>query len=212
MLHTSCNTYHVQFGFLKHGQMQNTELDSSLNPDNALALIFLKEAKFTQGLNKISHIGSMAKLRATTTATAFLKIFFQKDKGVLRIQFVLSFGRRRGRRRRKSAFDIRPLAWAIILNWGCWWVGGEWCLPDSEATRLRSLHQAPECSKKKEAEGNNGLVTIDGRFLVNHGSATHHVFSRPIFHMWNLMASMVTSSSVYIWIICTFSFVFQPRS
>lgn len=60
--------------------MQNTELDSSLNPDNALALIFLKEAKFTRGLNKISHIGLMAKLRATTTATAFLKISFKKTR------------------------------------------------------------------------------------------------------------------------------------
>lgn len=130
MLHTSCNTYHVQFGFLKNTVKCRTvtELDSSLNPDNALALIFLKDATFTQGLNKISHIGSMAKLRVTTTAaaaaTAFLN-FFQKDKGVLRIQFVLSFGRRRRRRRRKSAFDIRPLAWAIILSWGGFgrWVG-----------------------------------------------------------------------------------------
>lgn len=68
MLHTFCNTYHVQFGFLKHEKQTANESDPSFNPDNALVLIFLKDAMFTQGLNKISHIGSMAKLRATTTA------------------------------------------------------------------------------------------------------------------------------------------------
>lgn len=62
--------------------------------------------------------------------------------------------------------------------------------PPGEGPCIKHL-SAPRNTEDKKKAG-------DERLLANHGAATHHVFGWPIFHMWNFMASMVTSSSVYI--------------